>query len=153
MKYIKFLFLSLAAVVAMACDPNLDQAIEYQRFPEAAYYEGDLTARVGEEQTTLFMHVELHQLQTGGYLLSISDAGTDIQREPQAVLFSKLDGELIDGKITLAAENVVGKINLDEHTFASLNAELTADRAAITLDFGDDRLWTCDIEAVQFYLE
>ena len=153
MEYIKFLLLSFVAVVAMSCEPNLDQAREVQRFPEAAYYRGELTQRVGEEQTTLFVHVELHALTEGGYLLSIGEEGTNIQHEPQAILFSRLDGELNQGKVTLVAEDVVGKINLAEHTFTSLNAELTADRAVITLDFGDDKVWTCDIPAEVFYLE
>jgi hypothetical protein len=44
-------------------------------------------------------------------------------------------------------------INLDEHTFASLDAVLTPNRAVITLDFGDDRVWTCDIPAEIHMLE
>ena len=153
MKYIKFLFLSLVAVIAMACDPDFDKPLTAQRFPDAAFYEGDLTEQMGEEQGTFFMHVELHKLTEGGYSLAITDAGTDIQREPMAIFFRRIDGELIDGKVTLYAENLAGMLNLDEHTFASLNAELTADRAKINLDFGDGRVWTCDIEAVKFYLE
>ena len=153
MKYIKFLFLSLVAVVAMACEPDLNDCPEIQRFPEAAFYQGDLTEQVGEEQGTFFMHVELHKLTEGGYSLAITDAGTDIQREPMAVLFRRLDGELDAGIISFAAEDVTGMINLDEHTFASLAAELTPDRAKINLDFGDGKVWTCDIEAVVFALE
>ncbi len=153
MKYIKFLFLSLVAIITMACDPDFDKPLTVQRFPDAAFYEGDLTEQVGEEQSTFFMHVELYKLTEGGYSLAITDAGTDIQREPMAVFFRRLDGELIDGKLTLSAEDVTGMVNLDEHTFASLDAELTADRAKINLDFGDGKVWTCDIEAVIFMLE
>ena len=153
MKYIKFLFLSLVAIITMSCDPDFDKPLTVQRFPDAAFYEGDLTEQVGEEQSTFFMHVELYKLTEGGYSLAITDAGTDIQREPMAVLFRRLDGVCDAGVITLAAENVAGMINLDEHTFVSLNAELTADRAVITLDFGDDKIWTCDIEAVAIMLE
>lgn len=153
MKYIKFLFFSFAAVVAVACEPDLNDCPEILRFPDAAFYEGDLTEQVGEEQGTFFMHVELHKLTEGGYSLAITDAGTDIQREPMAVLFRRLDGELDAGIISFAAEDVTGMINLDEHTFASLAAELTPDRAKINLDFGDGKVWTCDIEAVVFMLE
>ena len=153
MKYIKFLLLSFVAVVSMACDPDLDQALEVQRFPEAAYYRGDMTQQLGEEQTTFLVHVELHALTEGGYLLSMCEEGTDIQHEPLAILFMRLDGELNNGKVVLAGENVVGKINLAEHTFTSLNAELTADRAVIALDLGDEKVWTCDIPAEIFMLE
>ena len=153
MKYIKFLFLSLAAVVAMACEPDLNDCPEIQRFPEAAFYQGDLTEQVGEEQSTRLVHVELHQLMMGGYSLAIGDVGTDIQHEPEYILFRRLDGVCDAGVITLAAENVAGMINLDEHTFASVNAELTPSRAVITLDFGGDRVWTCDIPAEIHILE
>lgn len=44
-------------------------------------------------------------------------------------------------------------INLDEHTFTSLSAELTEHSAKITLDFGDGRVWTCDIPAEIHMLE
>ena len=81
MKYIKFLFLSFAAVVAMACSkPDLNEMPAVQRFPEAAYYQGDLTEQVGEEQSTFLVHAELHKLMLGGYSLSIGDVGTDIQQ-------------------------------------------------------------------------
>ena len=153
MKYIKFLFLSLAAVVAMACEPNLSDCPEIQRFPEAAFYQGDLIEQVGEEQSTRLVHVELHQLMLGGYSLAIGDTGTDIQHEPEYILFRRLDGVCDAGVITLAAENVAGMINLDEHTFASLDAVLTPYRAVITLDFGDGRVWTCDIPAEIHLLE
>ena len=153
MKYIKFLFLSLAAVVAMACEPGLEDCPEIQRFPEAAFYQGDLIEQVGEEQSTRLVHVELHQLMLGGYSLAIGDTGTDIQHEPEYILFRRLDGVCDAGVITLAAENVAGMINLDEHTFASLDAVLTPNRAVITLDFGNDRVWTCDIPAEIHMLE
>lgn len=153
MKYIKFLFLSLAAVVAMACEPDLNDCPEIQRFPEAAFYQGDLIEQVGEEQSTRLVHVELHQLMLGGYSLAIGDTGTDIQHEPEYILFRRLDGVCDAGVITLAAENVAGMINLDEHTFASLDAVLTPNRAVITLDFGDGRVWTCDIPAEIHMLE
>lgn len=153
MKYIKFLFLSFVAIISMACETGLDQALDVQRFPEAAYYRGDLMEKVGEVQTTFLVHVELHSLTDGGYLLSIGEEGTDIQHAPQAILFRRLDGELNNGKVTLVAENVVGMINLAEHTFASLNAELTADSAVITLDFGDYKVWTCSLDAEIFMLE
>ena len=153
MKYIKFLFLSFAAVVAMACEPDLNDCPEIQRFPEAAFYQGDLIEQVGEEQSTRLVHVELHQLMLGGYSLSIGDVGTDIQHEPEYILFRRLDGVCDAGVITLAAENVAGMINLDEHTFASLDAVLTPNRAVITLDFGDGRVWTCDIPAEIHMLE
>ena len=153
MKYIKFLFLSFAAVVAMACEPDLNDCPEIQRFPEAAFYQGDLIEQVGEEQSTRLVHVELHQLMLGGYSLAIGDTGTDIQHEPEYILFRRLDGVCDAGVITLAAENVAGMINLDEHTFASLDAVLTPYRAVITLDFGDGRVWTCDIPAEIHLLE
>lgn len=153
MKYIKFLFLSFAAVVAMACEPDLNDCPEIQRFPEAAFYQGDLIEQVGEEQSTRLVHVELHQLMLGGYSLAIGDTGTDIQHEPEYILFRRLDGVCDAGVITLAAENVAGMINLDEHTFASLDAVLTPNRAVITLDFGDGRVWTCDIPAEIHMLE
>ena len=153
MKHIKFLFLSLAAVVAMACEPDLNDCPEIQRFPEAAYYQGDLIEQVGEEQSTRLVHVELHQLMLGGYSLSIGDVGTDIQHEPEYILFRRLDGVCDAGVITLAAENVAGMINLDEHTFASVNAVLTPSRAVITLDFGGDSVWSCDIPAEIHILE
>lgn len=154
MKYIKFLFLSLAAVVAIACSkPDLNEMPAVQRFPDAAYYQGDLTEQVGEEQSTFLVHAELHKLMLGGYSLSIGDVGTDIQHEPQYILFSRVDGELLNDKVVLTADNIAGKINLDEHIFTSLSAELTKDRAVITLDFGDDRVWTCDIPTEIHMLE
>jgi hypothetical protein len=48
---------------------------------------------------------------------------------------------------------VVGTINLGEHTFVSLSAELTADRAIIVLDFGDGKVWNCEVDAVKHMLE
>ena len=147
MKYIKFLFLSLVAVVAMACEPDLEDCPEIQRFPEAAFYEGDLIEQLGEVQNTRLVHIEFYQLVTGGYSLAIGDVGTDIQHEPEYILFRRLDGVCDAGVLTLAAENVAGMINLDEHTFASVNAVLTPSRAVITLDFGGDRVWSCDIPA------
>ena len=153
MKYIKFLLLSIVSFVAMACEPDLEDCPEIQRFPVAAFYEGDLIEQIGEVQNTRLVHIEFYQLVTGGYSLAIGDVGTDIQSEPEYILFPKLDGELDAGIISFAAENIVGMINLDEHTFASLNAELTPERAMVTLDFGDDKIWTCDIEAVAIMLE
>ena len=153
MKFIKFLFLSLAAVVAMACEPDLNDAPDVQRFPEAAFYQGDLTEQLGEEQNTRLVHVEFYQLVTGGYSLAIGDVGTDIQHEPEYILFRRLDGVCDAGVLTLAADNVVGMINLDEHTFASVNAVLSPSRAIITLDFGDGKVWTCDIPAEIHMLE
>ena len=153
MKFIKFLFLSLAAVVAMACEPDLNDAPDVQRFPEAAFYQGDLTEQLGEEQNTRLVHVEFYQLVTGGYSLAIGDVGTDIQHEPEYILFRRLDGVCDAGVLTLAADNVVGMINLDEHTFASVNAVLSPSRAIITLDFGDGKVWTCDIPAEIHNLE
>lgn len=154
MKYIKFLFLSLAVVVAMACEPRgIDLENDLQRFPDAAFYQGDLTEQVGEVQTTFLVHIELHKLTEGGYSLSIGDVGTDIQHEPQYILFSRVDGELLNDKVVLTADNIAGKINLDEHIFTSLSAELTKDRAVITLDFAGDRVWTCDIPAEIHMLE
>ena len=153
MKYIKFLFLSFVALIAMSCDKGPDLELTVQRFPEAAFYEGDLTEQVGEEQSTFLVHAELHKLMLGGYSLSIGDVGTDIQHEPQYILFSRVDGELLNDKVVLTADNIAGKINLDEHIFTSLSAELTKDRAVITLDFGDDRVWTCDIPAEIHMLE
>ena len=153
MKYIQFLFLSLAAVVAMACEPDLNDAPDVQRFPEAAFYQGDLTEHLGEEQNTRLVHVEFYQLVTGGYSLAIGDVGTDIQHEPEYILFRRLDGVCDAGVLTLAADNVVGMINLDEHTFASVNAVLSPSRAIITLDFGDGKVWTCDIPAEIHNLE
>ena len=153
MKFIKFLFLSLAAVVAMACEPDLNDAPDVQRFPEAAFYQGDLTEQLGEEQNTRLVHVEFYQLVTGGYSLAIGDVGTDIHHEPEYILFRRLDGVCDAGVLTLAADNVVGMINLDEHTFASVNAVLSPSRAIITLDFGDGKVWTCDIPAEIHNLE
>ena len=153
MKFIKFLFLSLAAVVAMACEPGLNDAPDVQLFPEAAFYQGDLTEQLGEEQNTRLVHVEFYQLVTGGYSLAIGDVGTDIQHEPEYILFRRLDGVCDAGVLTLAADNVVGMINLDEHTFASVNAVLSPSRAIITLDFGDGKVWTCDIPAEIHNLE
>ena len=154
MKYIKFLFLALAAVVAMACEPRgIDLENDVQRFPDAAFYQGDLIEQVGDAQTTFLVHVELNKLTNGGYSLSIGDVDTDIQHEPQDILFRRLDGELLDGTITLSAENIAGMINLDEHTFASLDAVLTPNRAVITLDFGDGKVWRCDIPAEIHMLE
>lgn len=154
MKYIKFLFLSLAAVVAMACEPRgIDLENDIQRFPDAAFYQGYLTEQVGEVQTTFLVHVELYKLTEGGYSLSIGDVGTDIQHEPQYILFRRLDGELLNDKVVISAENIAGKVNLDDHIFTSLSAELTNDRAVITLDFCDNRVWTCDIPAEIHMLE
>ena len=153
MKYIKFLLLSIVSFVAMACEPDLEDCPEIQRFPVAAFYEGDLIEQVGEEQSTRLVHVELHQLMLGGYSLSIGDTGTDIQHEPEYILFRRLDGVCDAGVITLSAENVAGMINLDEHTFASVNAVFTPSRAVITLDFGGDRVWSCDIPAEIHMLE
>ena len=85
--------------------------------------------------------------------MSIGDVGTDIQHEPEYILFRRLDGVCDAGVITLAAENVAGMISLDVHTFASVNAELTPSRAVITLDFGGDRVWSCDIPAEIHMLE
>lgn len=147
MKYIKFLLLSIVSFVAMACEPDLEDCPEIQRFPEAAFYEGDLIEQLGEVQNTRLVHIEFYQLVTGGYSLAIGDVGTDIQHEPEYILFRRLDGVCDAGVLTLAAENVAGMINLDEHTFASVNAVLTPSRAVITLDFGGDRVWSCDIPA------
>ena len=147
MKYIKFLLLSIVSFVAMACEPDLEDCPEIQRFPEAAFYEGDLIEQIGEVQNTRLVHIEFYQLVTGGYSLAIGDVGTDIQHEPEYILFRRLDGVCDAGVLTLAAENVAGMINLDEHTFASVNAVLTPSRAVITLDFGGDRVWSCDIPA------
>ena len=55
--------------------------------------------------------------------------------------------------LTLVHENIVGKLNLTECTFASLDAEFSKDRAKITLDFGNDKVWTCDIESEEIKLE
>lgn len=153
MKYIKFLLLSFIAVITMACEPNLNQVYEVQKFPEAAYYSGDLMQQVGEEQTTLFTHVELYKQDDGSYWLTLGPDGTDIQIEPQFIILKELVGDMVDGTLTLAAEDVVGTINLGEHTFASLNAELTADRAIIALDFGDGKVWSCEVDAVKHMLE
>lgn len=147
MKYIKFLLLSIVSFVAMACEPDLEDCPEIQRFPVAAFYEGDLIEQIGEVQNTRLVHIEFYQLVTGGYSLAIGDVGTDIQHEPEYILFRRLDGVCDAGVLTLAAENVAGMINLDEHTFASVNAVLTPSRAVITLDFGGDRVWSCDIPA------
>jgi hypothetical protein len=79
MKYIKFLFLSFATIVAMSCDPDQsDRELSIQRFPEAAFYEGDLTEQVGEEQTTFPVYIEMHRRDDGLYNFSIGDVGTDI---------------------------------------------------------------------------
>ena len=153
MKYIKFLLLSIVSFVAMACEPDLEDCPEIQRFPEAAFYEGDLIEQIGEVQNTRLVHIEFYQLVTGGYSLAIGDVGTDIQHEPEYILFRRLDGVCDAGVLTLAAENVAGMINLDEHTFASVNAVLTPSRAVITLDFGGDRVWSCDIPAEIHMLE
>ena len=153
MKYIKFLLLSIVSFVAMACEPDLEDCPEIQRFPVAAFYEGDLIEQIGEVQNTRLVHIEFYQLVTGGYSLAIGDVGTDIQHEPEYILFRRLDGVCDAGVITLAAENVAGMINLDEHTFASVNAVLTPSRAVITLDFGGDRVWSCDIPAEIHMLE
>ena len=147
MKYIKFLLLSIVSFVAMACEPDLEDCPEIQRFPVAAFYEGDLIEQIGEVQNTRLVHIEFYQLVTGGYSLAIGDVDTDIQHEPEYILFRRLDGVCDAGVLTLAAENVAGMINLDEHTFASVNAVLTPSRAVITLDFGGDRVWSCDIPA------
>ena len=154
MRTIKFLFLSLFVVVAASCESrDVDLRNEIQRFPDAAFYLGDLTQMEGEEQSVRHVYIELHKLDEGGYSLSIGDEGTDIQGEPQYILFNKLDGELSAGVLSLVGDNVVGKINLSEHTFASLGAELTADRAIIALDFGDDKVWNCEVDAVKHMLE
>ena len=153
MKSIKFLLLSFATVITMACEPNLNQVYEVQEFPEDAYYSGDLVQQVGEEHTTFFVHVELHKQDDGRYLLTLGPEGTDIQHEPQFIIFKNLEGDLVNGSLPLAAENVVGTINLGEHTFVSLSAELTADRAIIALDFGDDKMWNCEVDAVKHMLE
>jgi hypothetical protein len=154
MRTIKFLFLSLFVVVAASCESrDGDLRNEMQRFPEAAFYWGELTQTVGEEQTLRQVYIELHKLAEGGYLLSIGDEGTDIQGEPQYILFNRLDAELDAGKITFAGENIVGKLNLSEHIFTSLSAELTADRAVIALDFGDGKVWCCVVDAVKHMLE
>lgn len=154
MKYIKFLFLSLAAVVVMSCEPRgIDLENDVQRFPDAAFYQGELTEQVGEVQTTFLVHVELYKLSEGGYSLSIGDVGTDIQHEPQYILFRGLDGEMLNDKVVLAAENIAGMINIYEHTFTSLDAELTEQSAVITLDFGGGKVWRCDVPAEIHMLE
>ena len=154
MRTIKFLFLSLFVVVAASCESrDVDLRNEMQRFPEAAFYWGELTQTVGEEQTLRQVYIELHKLAEGGYLLSIGDEGTDIQGEPQYILFNRLDAELDAGKITFAGENIVGKLNLSEHTFTLLSAELTAEQATIALDFGDGMVWSCEVDAVKHMLE
>lgn len=154
MNRIKFLLLSLAAVVAMACEPRgIDLENDVQRFPDAAFYQGDLIEQVGDAQTTFLVHVELYKLTNGGYSLSIGDVGTDIQHEPQYILFRRLDGEMLNDNVVLKAENITGMINLREHTFALLDAELTEQSAAITLDFGDGKVWRCDIPAEIHMLE
>ena len=154
MRSIKILFLSLFVVVAASCESrDVDLRNEIQRFPDAAFYWGELTQTVGEKQTQRQVYIELHKLDEGGYSLSIGDEGTDIQGEPQYILFNRLDAELDAARITFAGENIVGKLNLSEHTFTSLSAELTAYRAVISLDFGDDKVWSCEVDAVKHMLE
>ena len=72
MKYIKFFFLSLVALLTMSCDKGPDLELTVQRFPEAAFYSGELTQLVGQEQSTLPAHVEMNRLDNGGYSLSIA---------------------------------------------------------------------------------
>ena len=154
MRTIKSLLLSLCAVVAVACELNeVELPNEMQKFPEAAFYLGDLTQMEGEEQSVRHVYIELHKLDDGGYSLAIGDEGTNIQGESQYILFNKLDGELSAGVLSLVGDNVVGKINLSEHTFASLGAELTADKAIIALDFGEGKSWYCEVDAVRHMLE
>lgn len=150
MKHIKFLFLSFVAVIAMSCDKGPDLELTVQRFPEAAFYSGELTQQVGEEQSVYTTYVELNKLHSGGYSFSIA---VDSEENWQYVLFKEVDGEMNSDMLTLVHENIVGKLNLTECTFASLDAELSKDRAKITLDFGNDKVWTCDIESEEIKLE
>jgi hypothetical protein len=150
MKHIKFLFLSFVAVIAMSCDKGPDLELTVQRFPEAAFYSGELTQQVGEEQSVCTTYVELNKLHSGGYSFSIA---VDSEENGQYVLFKEVDGEMNSDMLTLVHENIVGKLNLTECTFASLDAELSKDRAKITLDFGNDKVWTCDIESEEIKLE
>lgn len=154
MKYIKFLFLSLAAVVAMSCDPDQsDRELSIQRFPEAAFYEGDLTEQVGEEQTTFPVHIEMHRRDDGLYNFSIGDVGTDIQHEPQYLSFYKLNGAFVDGRLSIWGDNVLGIINADQFTFLRLDVELTADKAKINIEFDENKSWSCEVDAVIHMLE
>ena len=117
MKHIKFLFLSFVAVIAMSCDKGPDLELTVQRFPEAAFYSGELTQQVGEEQSVYTTYVELNKLHSGGYSFSIT---VDSEENWQYVLFKEVDGEMNSDMLTLVHENIVGKLNLTECTFASL---------------------------------
>jgi hypothetical protein len=153
MKYIKFFFLSLVALLTMSCDKGPDLELTVQRFPEAAFYSGELTQLVGQEQSTLPAHVEMNRLDNGGYSLSIAADNPGIEDDHQYILFKEIDGEMLCDTLKFEHENIVGKFNLTECTFASLDAELSKDRAKVTLDFGNDKVWTCDIESEEIKLE
>lgn len=154
MKYIKFLFLSFATIVAMSCDPVMpDLEHDIQRFPEAAFYQGELTECVGEEQTTFPVHIEMHRRDDGLYNFSIGDTGTDIQHEPQYLSFYKLSGALVDGTLSIQGDNVLGMINADQFTFLRLDVELTADKATINIEFDENKSWSCEADAIIFNLE
>jgi hypothetical protein len=150
MKHIKFLFLSLVAVIAMSCDKGPDLELTVQRFPEAAFYSGELTQQVGEEQSVYTTYVELNKLHSGGYSFSIA---VDSEENGEYVLFKEVDGEMNCDTLRFSHQEIVGKLNLTDRTFALLDAELSKDRAKITLDFGDDKVWTCDIESEEIKLE
>ena len=109
MKYIKFLFLSFVALIAMSCDKGPDLELTVQRFPEAAFYSGELTQQVGEEQSVYTTYVELNKLHSGGYSFSIA---VDSEENGQYVLFKEVDGEMNSDMLTLVHENIVGKLNL-----------------------------------------
>lgn len=150
MRYIKFFFLSLVALLTISCDKGPDLELTVQRFPEAAFYSGELTQQVGEEQSVYTTYVELNKLHSGGYSLSIA---VDSEENGEYVLFKEVDGEMNRDTLRFYHQEIVGKLNLTDRTFALLDAELSKDRAKITLDFGNDKVWTCDIDAEKIMLE
>jgi hypothetical protein len=138
----------------MSCDPDQsDLEYDVQRFPEAAFYEGDLTEQVGDEQTTFPIHIELYRRDDGLYNFSIGDVGTDIQHEPQYLSFYKLNGVLVDDRLSIVGDNVLGMINADQFTFSHFDVVLTAKKATVNIQFDDNKSWHCEADAIIHMLE
>lgn len=149
MKYIKFLFLSLAAIVAMSCEPDQsDIELGIQRFPDAAFYEGQSIKCVGDDQVPFLAHIEMRRRDDGLYNFSIFDTNADVQHDTQCVSFYKLHGVLADGTLSIKGDNVLGAINADQFTFLNLDVEFTKDKATIYIQFDDNKSWHCEADAI-----
>lgn len=145
MKSLKLFILFAVTLTATACEPNevdLGEINKMNLFPNAGYYNGELTYSNDTTSTILNTYIEMHYRDVEkSYSLIITTETVD---EAWCIRIDDIEGLFENSKITLedtvtlSIEDITANNNGKTEGVASLNAEITDQLIRVDIIFEDE---------------